>query len=220
MSIPVRVVGGTIGGEYKEWAISGEGAALTSQLPYPPMLITKTIPFRQNLTNDGMPSDGSNEDMKVVGTLTAPIDFWIPAHSKNDRYITYLSFVLAGSAAKLSDFAAASALSNGCKLFYRHTLAGEIVIHDSLTTNFSFMRLALGQPSFGTAGDAFRGKNVVGAVDAYIPTMDLRMFSPDGYGIKLDAGTTQRLTLQIRDDLTVAGVTAFDCVAYGFDRIP
>jgi len=220
MTVPVRLVGGTIDGEYKEFAVSGEGAGLTSQLPYPPMLVTKTIPFRQHLTNDGMPSDGSNQDMKVVGTSSVPVDFWIPAHVENDRYITYLSFVLAGSAAKPNQFAAATALTNGNKLFYRHTLAGEITIHDSLTTNFEFMRLALGQPAFGTAADAFRAKNVVGAVDAYIPTMDLRIFSPDGFGIKLDAKTTQRLTLQVRDDQTVAGIEAVDCVAYGFDRIP
>ncbi len=36
------------------------------------------------------------------------------------------------------------------------------------------------------------------------------------YGIKLDAGTTQRLTLRIRDNASVPNV--FDCIAYGFDR--
>ena len=54
-------------------------------------------------------------------------------------------------------------------------------------------------------------------MDGLIPVVDLRAFS-SGFGIKLDAGTTQRLELSIQDDTT--GVDGFDCIAYGFDRLP
>lgn len=198
--------------------VTDDGAALVSLVPHPPFLTSKHVPFRQHLTNDGLPIDGAgNEDMTVVGTPTAPVDFWVPAHGKRDRYITNLSFVLAGTGAKPSQFGAITALTTGCRLTYQHVTAGEIVIHDALTTNFEFMRLALGQPSFGTAADAFRGKNVVAALDAYIPVVNLTIFSPDGYGIKLDAGSIQKLTLQVRDNIST--VDAFDCIAYGFDRL-
>jgi len=37
------------------------------------------------------------------------------------------------------------------------------------------------------------------------------------YGVKLDAGTTQRLVFAIRDDIT-AETDAFNAICYGFDR--
>lgn len=38
-------------------------------------------------------------------------------------------------------------------------------------------------------------------------------------GIKLDAGTTQRIVFQIRDNVGAAADT-FNAIAYGFDRFP
>lgn len=215
MAIPIWLKGvcGTNGLQ-----VDNDGAALVSLVPHPPRITAKHIPLRQHLTDDGLVTDGTNQDMKRVGTLAAPIDFWIPADGTNDRYITHLSFLIADAAAKPNQFGAITALTNGCNLFYKHALAGDVTIHDALMTNFEFMRLALGQPAFGSAADAFRAKNVIGVSDAYIPVLDLRIFSPDGFGIKLDAGSTQRLTLQVRDDTT--GVDGFDCIAYGFDRLP
>ena len=174
------------------------------------------IPFRQFLTDDGL-SSGS-EDMIVDGSSTA-IEFWIPASSENDRYITILSVVIAdvGNFAQNEFGNLGSALTNGCRLFYERGTGEEIDIHNSLKTNFDFNRLALGRPAFGSTGDTFRGTNFIGTAEATMPIIDFKEFIPP-YGIKLDHGTTQRLVLSIRDAL--AGLTTFDIIAYGFDRLP
>ena len=86
-----------------------------------------------------------------------------------------------------------------------------------MKTNFDFTRLALGRPAFGASLTTFRGTNFVGTAEAMLPVVDLKEFMPP-FGIKLEAGTSQRLTLRVRDAL--AGLVNFDCIAYGFDRIP
>lgn len=85
----------------------------------------------------------------------------------------------------------------------------------TLKSNWDFVRLCLGNPSFGDAG-AFRVNNVSGTSEGYIPVLDLTKLIPP-YGIKLDMGTNQKLVLEIRDD--VQGVDSFNAICYGFDRI-
>lgn len=184
--------------------------------PHPPFGKSKTYLYRQFMTSDGT-SSGSN-NMRVLGTLDTPIKFWIPAGKNDDRYISIISFVIAGAGATLSEFSTVPALINGCKIYYERE-SGERVIHESLKTNFDFIRLCVGTPAFGGAADAFRATNVIGASEAYIPVLYLSHIIPP-YGIKLDAGSNQRLVIEIRDDLTSASIVAFDAIAYGFDREP
>lgn len=191
-------------------------ALVTVSEPYPPFGKSRTYIHRQYMTADGT-STGSS-DMKVVGTLAAPIKFWVPAGKNDDRYITNISFVLSGPGAILSDFCAATALTNGCRIYYERE-RGIKEIHEGLKTNFDFIRLCLGNPAFGDAASAFRAPNVSGGSEAYIPVMDLTKIMPP-YGIKLDAGSNQRLVLEVRDNLTVVGITAVNVIVYGFDREP
>lgn len=191
-------------------------ALVTVSEPHPPFGKSKTYLFRQHMTTDG--TSAGTSSMKAVGTLAAPIKFWVPAGKNDDRYITNISFVIAGAGATLSEFSTIAALTNGCKLYYERE-TGEKVIHDALKTNFDFVRLCLGNPAFGDSAGAFRASNVVGTSEAYIPVLDLTRLVPP-YGIKMDAGSNQRLVLEIRDDTTSASIVALDAVCYGFDREP
>lgn len=191
-----------------------ENSLLVSTLPYPPLTQQKVVPFRQYLTVNGL-STGSN-DMRVVGTLSAPVLFYIKADADNDRYITTLSFLIADAGATVSQFGSIAALANGCQAYYG-TIAGEVILHEALKSNFDFLRLSLFKPSFGSGADSFRAQNVVGLSEAYVPVVDLITLIPP-FGIKLDAGSSQKLVVAIRD--TTTAVDAFNCVAYGFDRKP
>jgi len=178
----------------------------------PPLEVQQVIPFRQFLTDDGL-STGSN-DMQVDGSTTS-VEFWVPASTTADRYITQLSFLIADAGAGMDTFGNITALTNGCNLFFDRA-TGVITIHDTLKSNLDFVRLCLGQPAFGTAADSFRIKKAIGTSEGYIPVLDLARLVPP-FGIKLDLGTKQRFVLEVRDD--TRGVDAFDAIAYGFDRL-
>lgn len=203
------------GGGSGERASVVDNALLVLQQPYPPIGVSKMYVFRRKFSLDGTATGTS--DMRVLGTLAAPVKFYIPADLPDDRYITMLSFMIAGASCTLSEFSTVPALTNGCRLYYEQP-SGIKIIHDSLKTNWDFIRLCGGQPAFGSGADAFRATNVVGASEAYIPTLDLTKIMP--LGVKLDKGTNQRLVLEVRDDLTAVAITGFDCIAYGFDRVP
>lgn len=190
-------------------------ALFVIQAPYPPLTTQRVKPFRQYLTTNG--TAGGTSSLKVVGSLAAPVLYYVSADSDNDRYITALSFVISGPGARLDQMGAAAALTNGCHLYYSAG-EGDVTIHEALKSNFDFVRLCLGNPAFGTGADAFRGTNVVGNDEAFIPVLNMAQMLPP-YGVKLERGSTQKLVLAIRDDTTAAAIAGFNCLAYGFDRI-
>ena len=50
-----------------------------------------------------------------------------------------------------------------------------------------------------------------------MPVLDLRKVFGLSWGLRLRAGTEDKITVTIRDN--VSGVDQFDCIAYGFKRI-
>jgi hypothetical protein len=215
MSIKSTLKDGT--GTNREATVSNDHALRTEQVPWPPFIPQKVIPFRQFMTADGTASGSS--DMLVNGSSTA-VDFWVPAHNDRDRYISVLSIVLSdgGTFNMGGEFGNSGApLDPGCRLFYTHQDLGEIDIHDALTVNSDFIRLGLGNPAFGASATVFRATNFIGTGEAILPTVDLKQFVPP-YGIKLDKGSSQRLTMRIQDDLS-SGFVDFTVIAYGFDRL-
>ncbi len=193
-------------------ALSAENHIIVAQYSCPPLLPQKNRIFRQFLTDDGTAT--GSEDMQVLGTAAAPLQFWFPAGPDVDRYITQLAFVIADDGADFSKFGAITALTNGCRLFYGYSL-GDVVISDALKTNWDFVRMTGGNPAFGTGTAAFKASNVEGKVDAYIPVLNLINYMPP-YGVKLDRGTTERMVLEVQDD--TRGVDAFNCICSGFER--
>jgi len=125
---------------------TGDGGAITEDFeqcvitaPYPPLAIQKVRPFRQYLTDDGL-SSGSNE-LTVDGSVTN-VDFYIPAHEADDRYITNLNFIVAyGATGKPFQWADGTGLTNGTELFYRNN-TGEHIIHDGIKVNQDLFRLS------------------------------------------------------------------------------
>ena len=157
-------------------------------------------------------------DMRVVGTLAAPIEFFIPASEFADRYITAISFVIADDNPSLVQFGAIAALTNGCLLTYR-TPDTVSKIFPPLTSNFDFVRMAHGLPSAssGNPNDVAKYGTVIGVSEAYIPVVKfLDWLVP--FGLKLDHRSANKISFQIRDDTTA--VDRFDAIVFGFDRFP
>jgi hypothetical protein len=192
--------------------VSPEGFLYTQEAPFPPSgEETKITIYREFLT---LNNDGTTNDMRVNGSTTSQY-FWVNAEPNFDIYITTLSFLISDSGAELDEFGNLPSLTNGCRLFYEDN-NGEINVGTDLVSNFEFIRLCQGNPSFGNGGDAFRARNIVGASEGYIPVFDFRNFG-FRWGLKLKAGTNNRLAMEINDN--VSSIDGFNATAYGFRRV-
>jgi len=154
-------------------------------------------------------------DMRIDGA-TEIQDFTVKADQENDRYIKTISFVIADDGASLEDFGAINALTNGVQFLYEDE-SGVVIINEALKTNWDFVRLAGGNPPFGTGTSSFKAPNVEGKVDAYIPVLNLSETFGLPYGIRLKAGSSQKIIIRVRDN--TSGVDSFNAIAYGFDRL-
>lgn len=180
----------------------------------PPLIPQKVKPFSQFLTDDGTAS-GSN-DMIVNGSST-PQEFHVCASQDGDLYITSLSLIISDAGAALNEFGNFSALSNGSEICYNNDEFGDVVIHTDMTSNFDHVRAALFNPPFGSGANSFRGSNVVGTSEAFMPIFDLTKIIPP-YGVKLDHKTNQKLIFRIRDN--IPNVDEYTIKAFGFVRVP
>lgn len=186
-------------------------ALLVTHNPFPPLSTgVKVLPFR-DLLKDG----GGSSAMNVDGDAT-PVEFSITAPATNDRYITSVSFLILDAGASINEFANIGILGNGCRLFYNYG-SGDTDLDSALKTNFDFVRLCQGAPAFGNGNAAFRVNNASDREEAYIPTLDFTKIAPP-FGMLLRAGTTDKLSLEVRDDLS--GADTFTATVYGFDRAP
>jgi len=200
-------------GTGQQASVLSEGELLVSQHSSPPLLPQKCRVFSQFLTVDG--TSAASNDLGVSGAVT-PVEYWVPAAEDADRYITKLSFVVGyASAAYIWEFADLNAaLTNGVKIYYTDSNREEVTIANP-TRNSSFLRLGLSSGIIPTAWELRH----LGATNDYgfLTATNLSEFMPP-YGIKLDMGTNQRLSILIRDDCTSA--VTFNCRAFGFERLP
>ena len=181
-------------------------ALIVNSLTYPPKLPNRIRPYRAYLKN----SSDSN-DMGVDGSVTNQ-EFFITADTDNDVYIRELNVVIGyGTASQLNKFADVTALTNGVELYFDDRF-GKQVIHDGLKANSDFIRLANASVFSGS----WESRHL-GATNDYgmLLTIDLSRFSP-GLGIKLDAGTNEKLAMVIRDNCNDADT--FNVIAHGFVR--
>jgi len=210
MSLPIIIDDGT--GSGSQAMVTSNGEVLVSSTGCPPLLPQKCIVFGQKLTDDGL-SSGS-DDLGIDGSTTA-VDFWVPASETRDRYITRLSIIVGyGASAPMYDFVdSGSPLTNGVLIFYRNKDGLEVTIGNP-TTNYSFLRLAIAD---GIVPTAWELRNLGASNDyGYIIAVDLTRIMPP-YGVKLDRGTSEQITIRIRDDCTDADI--FNCRAFGFERL-
>lgn len=208
MATPVFLVSATGTGSGAK--VNGFGEIICSQLPFPARLDSDVT----SIYREYLKSADDSEDMKVDGSSSS-VDFYIEAENDHDIYINNISFLISDASAALNEFGNIGELTNGCKLSY-DDLSGENVIAESLKINFDFVRLCAGDPAYGDGATAFRANNVVGTSEAYFPTLKVADVFGMPFGIRIRAGSTQRLTLTVNDD--VSGVDAFNVIAYGFKR--
>lgn len=172
--------------------------------------------------------DGVTTDMKVDGSVTTQ-EFFVNSDSDFDIFINSISFFIAAELviADLSDFAGITLpLTNGCQLIYE-TKGEEITIGDDLKTNFDLLRMCSMNPQIG-----LESNNAFKVIQAFSNQDDgylfILRFSNYGYeeeysgGLKLRAGTTDRVVFKIRDNLnlTPSEISTFNGKVYGFKRKP
>jgi hypothetical protein len=201
-----QIVGGS--GDGHVLRVNEEGAMPVVMHTHPPIEEKfNTLPFRQYLTNSS-----DSKDMLVDGS-TNPIEFCIGANPDFDIYIKSISVVIADAGATLNNFGAITALSNGVEFSWISSDNGTIRIHEALKSNFDFVQLGLGTPSFGTGNSAFKANNVVGTSEAYIPVIDFKETFGLQWGIRLRKGSLDKICFIIKDN--VSAIDRFDAIAYG-----
>lgn len=168
---------------------------------------------------DFLRTSAGSSDMRVLGGLGTPVDFFVAAPDNADRYISSISIVISDAGVTPNGFGAGAALVNGVQMFYSQ-VSTTVFIHDALRTNFDMIRLCQGKPSFGNAGTVFEVPGAIGLLsDAYIPVLDIKEVFGLPWGIRLRRGSVQRLTVCVRDNIVGIGLDAFNMIAYGFDRL-
>jgi len=206
-------------------SVNGDGRLFEIDTTYPPITNDRQIIlYVDDLTLNG---DGVTTDMKVDGSVTTQ-EFFVRAEPDSDIFINSVSFFIAAelTIADLGEFAGITTpLTNGCQLIYENGEVGDIIIGDNLTTNFELLRMCNMNPQFGlVSNDAFKIVQAFSnADDGYLFILK---FSDYGYeqeysgGLRLRAGSEDRLVFKIRDDLdrTPSEISSFDGRVYGFKR--
>ena len=209
--IPVQLSDGH--GTGNKVKIDDEGAQFVVVHPHPPRdEKTAPLPFRQYFTDDGTSS--GDEDMIVIGTAAAPIDFYIEAVSGFDIYIKTLTVRISDNGSTLDKFGALTALTNGVKWIHKTDKDGEYVLHDGIKSNLEYVRTALCQPAYGAGTTAFRADIQGGGTDdTYLPVIDCATTFGTPWGLRLRKGTTDRLIFRIQDTLT--GLSTYNTIGFG-----
>jgi hypothetical protein len=190
--------------------INGEGELSAVIHPHPPRdEEISALPVREYFK-----TAAGSSDMKVDGSSTN-VDFFIGAQEDFDVYIKTVSILIADASQTLQEFGNLNAaLTNGVLFEWVTTDLGSVTIHDSLKTNFDFIRLALGSPAIGDGAAAFLANNAIATnIEAYLPVVDLASVFGFPYGLRLRRGTNDKLVFTIRDN--VSAVDQFDIIGYG-----
>lgn len=204
--IRVEIKDGT--GSERSLKINPEGAAHTVKHTHPPLEEKiNPFPFRQYFLN----SSGSN-DMRVNGSSTIQ-EFTIDARQDRDIWIKTISVRISDTGAKLDKFGALNALTNGVTFDYSTISLGDLVIHEGLKTNLSFLRLGVNSPAIGGV-DAFKADLSGGGADTYLPVLDISAIFGMEFGLRLVKGTKDKLKFTVRDNLST-GLDTFDIIGYG-----
>ena len=189
--------------------VNGEGELSVVVHPHPPK--DEEIASRPHTAN--FLNAAGSADFRVDGSTTN-VDFFIVADPELDLYIKTISVILADNGANLDDYGALAALTNGTQFIWQTQDLGTVEIASAIQTNLDFMRATGGQPSFGTGVNAFKADISGGGADAYLPVFDLSFIFGLQYGLRLRAGTKDKLLFKIRDNLS-AGIDEHNAIGYG-----
>jgi hypothetical protein len=169
------------------------------------------LPFVADFTN----SAGAT-DMRVDGSSTQVL-FTVNADTEKDVFVKTISVTIVDAGATLNDFGnLGGALTNGVRFCWDSEELGSVVIRDNMKTNCDFVKLARGNPAIGDAAGAFRASNVVGTSEGYLCVLDMQMAFGSPWGIRLRAGTNDRLVFIVRDDVTGVDEFTAECTGMRF----
>jgi len=139
--------------------------------------------------------------------------FYVQADSEDDRYITNISIICGyGTSADLFEFAdKGTALTNGILFAYDHPTKGSVTIANP-KVNYDFIRMGL----VDVCPTSWQILSLVANNDyGWIVNLPLSKIMPP-FGIKLDRGTTQKMSVTIRDDCVTADL--LNMRSFGFER--
>lgn len=90
---------------------------------------------------------------------------------------------------------------------------GEVDVHEGIKSNQDMFRLKTG----GTVSN-WEVRHVNSNNDyGYFVLSDFQILFATPFGIKLDAGTNEKLVISIKDNM-ITDTDSLNCIAYGFDR--
>lgn len=152
-------------------------------------------------------------DFRVNGSTTN-VDFFITADPLKDVYIKTVSVILADAGSTLAKYGNLTALTNGTQFIWQTNDLGTVNIQASIKTNLQFMRACGLEPAIGTGSDSFKADISGSGADAYLPYFDLADIFGLQFGLRLRAGTQDKLIFRIRDNLS-SGIDQHDARGYG-----
>ncbi len=154
-----------------------------------------TAPFSQYLTTNGLA--GGTYSMVVNASLASPATYYVAAAAAADTYVTRLTVVVADlSTSRLSDrFGNISTLANGCVIAHSCADTGVTELSPYIRTNLDLMMACGMEPQVYSPIN-----NLAGHSSGFAAVLDFRRIMPP-YGLKLVAGSADRLSLSVRDNL-------------------
>lgn len=170
-----------------------------------------SYPFSQWFTDNGKESGSS--DLRVNGS-TVPVVFWIGSRSDRDVYIKTISIRIADNGATLNEFGNLAALTNGVDFDFASSEIGQVEIQRGMKTNLDVVRVGLSSPQLGDGASAFRADVSGGGADTYLAVIDLAQTFGFPWGVRLKAGSEDKLMFIVNDDLSV-GMDGFDIKGFG-----
>lgn len=195
-----------------ELTVEDNGAINVYVIPRPPFTINEVaLPLVEFLKLNGT----GTTSFVIDGSVTNR-DFFVAAKDY-DTYINTIVFEIADAGAVLNQFGALAPLTNGLDFYYFNSSSGKYIIEEGLKTNYSFVKLANFEPSFGTGAAAFQLTNAISASEAYVGVIDLEDVFGLQWGLKLRADTTDRIGFTVKDSLT--GLDQMTIKVYGI-RLP
>ena len=209
MSIKANIVGDS----GKAVEVYSEGYITTAIHQHPPeneSIIA--LPFRQYFTDNGM-ATGSN-DMAVDGGTTFT-DFYISADDNFDVYIKYITVEIGdGGSPNLNKFGNLTALGNGVAFYWDTQKETNYELHEGIKTNKEFVRIGSDTSAIGSGTEAFLADVSGGGTEkSYLPSIDFEEIYGLTWGLRLKAGTLDRLVFRVQDDLS--DLTTFNAIATG-----
>lgn len=199
--------------------VTHNGALHVAITPEPPESdVILSAPFATWVTLNGIYfKDGGVNDLRVNGSLANPIEAYVASRQEGDLYLTSLNILISATSLTMNRFGDINnGLTNGVIFFYESPL-GRVESPVIVKTNFDLYRFSPDKAAaLGSKNDAFQIANAVLLQDAYLPIIDLRQFSPSGYGVRLRQNQEDKIGIVIRDDLTMLG--GFNIFAGGYLR--